>query len=49
MVCWHTPLIPALGRRRRQLDLCEFQDSQSYIIERPCHKKTKRKEKRKAY
>ena len=26
---WHTPLIPALGRRR-QVDLCEFEASLVY-------------------
>jgi hypothetical protein len=26
---WHVPLMPALGRQR-QVDICEFEDSQSY-------------------
>jgi hypothetical protein len=39
---WHIPLIPAL-RMQRQVDLCEFQDSQNYIV-RPCLKhKTNKK------
>jgi hypothetical protein len=37
---WHTPVVTALGRQR-QTDLCEFEDSHSYIV-RPCLKnKTK--------
>jgi hypothetical protein len=45
---WRMPLIPALGR---QPDLqSEFQDSQSYIEEKPClekpHKKKKKKRER---
>jgi hypothetical protein len=50
---WHTPLIPALGRQR-QVDFwvrgqpslqSEFQDSQGYI-EKPCLKKTNKKQKK---
>ena len=54
--CWHTPLIPALGRQR-QADFwvqsqpglqSEFQDRQGYT-EKPCleKKKTKKKKKKK--
>lgn len=39
------PIILALGRQG-QIDLCDFQASQDFIV-RPCHKKNKRKQKRK--
>jgi hypothetical protein len=53
---WHTPLIPALGRQRQadfwvrgQLGLqSEFQDSQGYT-EKPCLKKTKKKNQKKIF
>jgi hypothetical protein len=51
---WRTPLIPALGRQRQmnfgvrgQPGLhSEFQDSQGYT-EKPCFKKTRKKEEKK--
>lgn len=36
----HLLLIPARGRQM-QVCLCEFEASQSYVIERPCHYKSK--------
>jgi hypothetical protein len=56
---WHmcTPLIPALGRRQRQVDFwvpgqpglqSEFQDSQGYT-EKPCLEKPKIKNKQKKW
>ena len=49
---WHTPLIPAL-RRKRQADLCEFEASLVYRVssrtgskatEKPCLKKQNTKQ-----